>query len=182
MVQPGITPGRESEGQHVQQAAGEIPAYPIENAEAAFASPGHAEGAPDSSSRETFLPQLQPKQPESPRKPDAATEQTPERVEVSESKTPELQTPLTPDTSREGEKRFINPELGQATFSGGVTTQQLTSRVSGYYTVTQGLINDPKSGLLQQTATSGDPTNGTVWQSVILLKALRALWKLLGLV
>ncbi len=101
--------------------------------------------------------------------------------EVQESKTPELQTQVTVETTRSGERIFVNPELGQSTFKGGVTSQQLVSRVGGYYTVQQGFTADPKSGLIQQTATTGDPTNGSTWQASLLFKILQAFWSALGI-
>lgn len=104
----------------------------------------------------------------------------PEAQIVPQSKTPELQTNLTYQT-REGERFFSNPELGQSTFKGGVTSTQLVSKVAGYYTVNQGLVADPKSGLLQQTAQTGDPTQAVTWQSTLLFKILQAFWSALGI-
>jgi len=105
----------------------------------------------------------------------------PEQAAIPQSKTPELQTNISIETTRAGERVFANPELGQATFSGGVTAQQLVSKVAGYYTVQHGLINDPKSGLLQQSARTGDPASATTWQATILYKILQAFWDILGI-
>jgi len=105
----------------------------------------------------------------------------PEHVTIPQSKSPELQTNIAFETTREGERVFVNPELGQSTYKGGVTSQQLVSKVSGYYVVQQGLISDPKSGLLQQTATSGDPTSASTWQATVLYKILQAFWNILGI-
>lgn len=109
------------------------------------------------------------------------TYSVPEAQNVPVSEVPNLQTQLEYKTTREGERVFNNPNLGQTTFKGGVTTQQLVSKVAGYYTVNQGLINDPHSGLLQQTAQTGSPTQATTWQAVMLFKILQAFWKSLGL-
>lgn len=107
---------------------------------------------------------------------------TPENQTITESSTPELQTNISIETTLSGEKKiFVNPELGQSSFHGGITSQQLVSKVAGYYTVHQGLVSDPKSGLLQKTANSGDPTSATTWQSTMLFKILQAFWAALGI-
>jgi hypothetical protein len=105
----------------------------------------------------------------------------PEAQEVPVSKVPELQTQLDYKTTKEGERVFNNPDLGQSSFKGGVTSQQLVSKVAGYYTVNQGLIADPHSGLLQQTAKTGSATQATTWQAVVLLKILQAFWRSMGI-
>lgn len=171
--QPGVPTTEHEQGQAVQPMS-EIPSYPgaeqYQPQDAAVYSPVVYEQVPQPQSSENLKKN---------------TEQinlynTPEQHNIPQSSTPELQTPIVPETTRSGEKIFVNPELGQSTFKGGVTSTQMVSKVSGYYTVQQGLISDPKSGLLQQTATTGDPTNGTTWQASILFKILQAFWNLFG--
>ncbi|MCC7303990.1 hypothetical protein IT418_01070 [bacterium] len=109
------------------------------------------------------------------------SEQSRNQESVPGSQMPELKTDLVIETTKSGERIFVNPELGQSTFRGGVTSQQLVSKVAGYYTVQHGLISDPKTGLLQQTATSGDPASASTWQATVLYKILQAFWSALGI-
>lgn len=170
MNQPGVTIPEQQE--NTLTAGNEIPSYPIEP--------------------EAYVPEAPyvPPMVERPIAPVVEQQRTPssqelynapERQHIPESKMPELQTQLRPETTRSGEKIFVNPELGQSTFKGGVSSSQLVSRVAGYYTVQQGLISDPKSGLLQQTATTGDPASASTWQATILYKILQAFWNILGI-
>lgn len=175
MNQAGV-PIKESEQPIVgEQQVNEIPSYP-----------GAEQYQPQA---EPYLPRVN-EQYTPPTLPNLEKQKAPEKVDlynspenqtVPQSQTPELQTAITPETTRSGERVFSNPELGQSTFKGGVTSQQLVSKVAGYYTVQQGLVSDPKSGLLQQTATSGDPASATTWQSTILFKILQAFWAALGI-
>jgi len=181
-MNPGSTPIQEHEKQSgdKNQPLAEIPAYP--GSQSADFQPDQTE---NTSVNTTPIPEM-PMPQRVPEQPAKTTEQAnlynaPEQVTIPQSRTPELQTNIAPETTRSGEKVFVNPELGQATFSGGVTSQQLVSRVAGYYTVQQGLISDPKSGLLQQTATTGDPSSATTWQATVIFKILQAFWNILGI-
>lgn len=188
----GPTTAYENQPQQQNTPVAEIPAYPV--SVDVVPQPPQAEVTYTQQTQEqsTYVPQVQetytyqPAQVEQIPQPPQPEQQVnlynkPEQQVVPQSTQPELQTPLEYRTTREGERFFVNPEEGQATFKGGVTTTQLVSKVSGYYTVTQGLVNDPHSGLLQQTAQSGDPTQATTWQATMLYKVLMAFWKALGL-
>lgn len=184
MNQPGPTPQEFEQAGPDAQVQGEIPAFPgatseeyspgqvSEPIEMATPTPTHVEYQPVLQ----LTPEAQVQQKES-----VSPHNSPEQVTIPQSRLPELQPNIVPETTRSGERIFVNPELGQATFSGGVTSQQLVSKVAGYYTVQQGLISDPKSGLLQQTATTGDPASATTWQATILFKILQAFWGILGI-
>lgn len=164
-----------------QTLPAEIPAYPV--AEQEFVpQPPVVETSQPRQEAYTYQPPRVEQVPHPPQ-PEQAVDlyNTAERQTIPQSSQPELQTPLEYTTTREGERMFVNPELGQSTFKGGVTSTQLVSKVSGYYTVSQGLVNDPRSGLLQQTAQAGDPTQATTWQATMLYKVLMAFWKALGL-
>lgn len=182
MIQPGPTPQEFEQPTPDGQVQGEIPAFPGATTEEY--TPGQV-----SESEEAVVPvqvEYQPVRQPAPEAPVLQKESvnlynSPEQVTIPQSRTPELQTNIVPETSRSGERIFVNPELGQSTFSGGVTSQQLVSKVAGYYTVQQGLVSDPKSGLLQQTASTGDPASATTWQATILFKILQAFWGILGI-
>lgn len=168
MNQPGIAIPEQQENS--QPHMNKIPSYPVD------ATPYIPEASYAPTAVERSVPQID-------RTKVPSTQElynSPERQHIPESKTPELQTQLRPETTRSGEKVFVNPELGQSTFKGGVSSSQLVSRVAGYYTVQQGLISDPKSGLLQHTATTGDPSSASTWQATILYKILQAFWNILG--
>lgn len=176
MNQPG-TPIIENEQPSVNGAVqnGEIPAFP---GSADSYQPGQETTESTPSYSPAVLPRIEATIPyETPK----VVETQPEEPKIQESKMPELQTNISFETSKSGERVFVNPDLGQSTFKGGVTSQQLVSKVAGYYTVHQGLVSDPKSGLLQQTSSSGDPTSATTWQATILYKILQAFWSALGL-
>lgn len=150
----------------------EIPEYPVSQEEYIPVPQAQQEYQQQPVARTEYAPQHQEIAPQ----PVLQVEET-----VPQSSTPELQTPIERYTSREGELAFRNMELGQSTFKGGVTSQQLVSKISGYYTVNQGLVNDPHSGLLKQTASSGDPSQATTWQATMLFKILQVFWKALGI-
>lgn len=160
--------------------AAEIPAYPVEQV------PVSPEQAYIPSAPEPAQEQYQPSFQMPERAPiQQPVEQRPESVE-QQPVTVERDTPFgSPETaaapaSSEGENAFQNLELGKSTFPGGVTATQLVSRVGGY-PVSTAMVSDPHSGLLQQTAQTGDPTLATVWQTSILKKTLEAILRMLGL-
>lgn len=181
MNQTGV-PVPEHEQAYQAQPMAEIPSYPGAEQEQAY-TPGQ-EVAPAPS-----IAYEPPKTPVGSTRVEQDTTSaegvdlynSPNHLSVPQSQSPELQTDIAFERTRSGEKVFVNPELGaQATYKGGITSQQLFSKVSGYYVVQQGLVSDPKAGLLQQTAHSGDPTNASTWQATILYKILQAFWSFLG--
>lgn len=101
---------------------------------------------------------------------------------IHSSETPQMVETFTPEV-KAGEAAMINPNIGTQGIQGrtGVTTQNLVSAIGGYYPVNTGLVSNPHSGLLAQTANHGDPKQATVWQAAILLKAYQTLLKILGI-
>jgi hypothetical protein len=182
MNQPGPTPQEFEQPLPEDQIQGEIPAYPGATGEEYTPEQVTETTEATVSAQPEYkpIPQLVP-ETRLQSKESVNLYNSPEQVTIPQSRTPELQTNIAPETSRSGERIFVNPELGQATFAGGVTSQQLVSKVAGYYTVQQGLISDPKSGLLQQSAATGDPASATTWQATILYKILQAFWGILGI-
>ncbi|PIY17344.1 hypothetical protein CO112_02295 [Candidatus Dojkabacteria bacterium CG_4_9_14_3_um_filter_150_Dojkabacteria_WS6_41_13] len=173
-------PVQEREQPNQGQPMSEIPSYPGANQEQQYA-PGQESASAPVIPYELPAVAAKPQSELAPIPANMDSYNPPEHVTIPQSKSPELQTNIAFETTRAGERVFVNPELGQPTYRGGVTSQQLVSKVSGYYVVQQGLISDPKSGLLQQTATSGDPTSASTWQATVLYKILQAFWNILGI-
>lgn len=156
-----------------QSQMAEIPSYPVE------APPISPEQAYIPSAPQPVEEQYVPPVVEQPHVQETIQPQevirTPQFVEAEKPEESDV-----PSAVGDGENAFRNPELGQSSFAGGVTPTQVTSRVGGY-AVSSAVVNDPHSGLLQRTASSGDPTKAGTAQSMILMKILQAFWKILGI-
>jgi hypothetical protein len=130
------------------------------------------------------MPQNQPQQmaPERYQLPqqELYTQQAPEFVRTSA--TPELQTQLSSQRSKEGELVFVNPNLdpsqGQQSSSTQVTTQQVTAKIGGY-PVSHTVTSNPQAALIQQIVQSGDPQSAGTWHAAMVHKIVLALIRMI---